>query len=88
MDGPCRSVLQTVHVCREVIKVYGVRIFVLHLDAGHGLLGLSLSAISLQHTVPLVNREIIFLIHVTFFHVFLYVYFMVICQNNSKISGT
>jgi len=64
---PAGPVWQTVHVWREVIKVYGLRIFGLHLDARHGLLGLSLSAISLQHTVQLVNREIIFLIHDTFF---------------------
>ena len=66
---------QTVHVWREVIKVYGLRIFGLHLDARHGLLGLSLFAISLQHTVQLVNREIIFLIHDTFFLFFICVFY-------------
>jgi hypothetical protein len=38
-------VLLTVHVCREVIKVYGLRIFGLHLAAEHGLMAFSLSII-------------------------------------------
>jgi uncharacterized membrane protein YdcZ (DUF606 family) len=55
---------RTVHVCIEVIKVYGLRIFGLHLDAWHWVGGggggyFVRYAISLQQRVPLVNREII-----------------------------